>query len=110
MSRPITLDADGLRRIRRDTRFQAALDARVMHVPEPRWRSNGLCLRADPEIFFPGSHDDPNPALAVCHRCPVSAACLAAALDAGDCDGVWGGTTASERRMMRQAWVSDRVV
>lgn len=36
----------------------------------------------------------------MCRRCPMTAACLARALELG-ADGVWGATTAAERRRMR---------
>lgn len=93
-----------IRRVRRDPRFRAALTARN---PDPTWRTDGLCLKHDPDLFFPHAAQDPRPALAVCGRCEVQAACLAAALDVGDCDGVWGATTPEERRAMRGAWVAD---
>jgi len=34
----------------------------------------------------------------------VQGACLAWALDAGDCHGVWGATTPRERRAMSVVW------
>ena len=43
-------------------------------------------------------------AIELCGRCPVAGACLAWALGVGDCHGVWGGTTARERRAMLIAW------
>jgi hypothetical protein len=43
-------------------------------------------------------------AIELCARCPVAGACLAWALSVGDCHGVWGGTTARERRAMLVAW------
>ncbi|HVA61701.1 MAG TPA: WhiB family transcriptional regulator [Mycobacteriales bacterium] len=100
-----TLTGEVSRRIRRDRRFRAALEQRYA---SPAWRASGLCLPLDPEMFFPNAADDPAPALMICQNCPVRAACLAAALDAGDCDGVWGATTPDERRPMRQVWVSAR--
>jgi hypothetical protein len=36
----------------------------------------------------------------------VQGACLAWALNVGDCHGVWGGTTPRERRAMLVAWRS----
>jgi hypothetical protein len=92
-----------VRRARRDPRFRAAVDERF---PQQGWRTRGLCLHHDPELFFPTAIDDPAPALAVCRICPVRGAWLAVALDCGECDGVWGATTAEERRPMRQAWLS----
>lgn len=40
----------------------------------------------------------------VCLGCSVAGPCLASALDGGELDGVWGGTTPQERRVMRQVW------
>ncbi len=104
MSRTVVLDATDVRRVRRDPRFRLAVAERIA---DPEWRSRGLCLRSDPEAFFPSPTEDPRPALAVCARCPVRGSCLAAALDAGDSDGVWGGTTREERRLMRPVWVTE---
>jgi WhiB family redox-sensing transcriptional regulator len=101
MSRALVLGPEAVRRVRRDPRFQAAAHDRV---PSADWRSRGECLKHDPELFFPNAAEDPAPAVAICRVCPVQAACLAAALDAGECDGVWGGTTQGERRAMRRVW------
>ncbi len=104
MSRLPTLEAADVRRIRRDRRFRAALAAHADTGPVGGWRTQGHCLQADPEIFFPYPAQDPAPALAVCASCPVQGPCLAVALDAGS-DGVWGGTVPDERRRMRAVWV-----
>ena len=101
MTRTLRTAPDAVRRVRRDPRFRAALDARI---PEAQWRSRGECLRHDPEIFFPNAAEDPADALKICGTCTVVGACLAAALDSGECDGVWGATTPEERRAMRAAW------
>ena len=102
MARALILTHEQVREVRRDPRFRAAVVGRLSST---EWRAAGRCLRHDPELFFPSSADDPAPALAICRTCPVSGACLAAALDIGDCDGVWGATTADERRAMRQVWL-----
>lgn len=72
------------------------------------FRYRAACRDADPELFFPVG--DSGPALlqiaeakAVCHRCPVTAKCLAHALGAGHGDGVWGGRSADERSVLRRA-------
>ena len=101
MTRAITLDPTTRRHVRRDVRFRAALAARTS---PSGWRARGLCLRTNPDLFFPQPTDDPGPALAVCATCPVRAECLAAALELGDCEGVWGGTLPEERRAMRLVW------
>jgi hypothetical protein len=100
--RRTTLSPDAVRRIRRDPRYRAASGARI---PEAQWRNQGECLRHDPEVFFPNAAEDPAAALEICGQCTVVGPCLAAALDSGECDGVWGGTTPEERRVMRDVWV-----
>jgi hypothetical protein len=71
------------------------------------WRSRGACRRQDPETFFPAPSETPEIALALCRGCDVQGACLAWALDAGDCHGVWGATTPRERRAMAVVWRGD---
>ncbi|MFK0120833.1 WhiB family transcriptional regulator [Streptomyces sp. NPDC090994] len=73
------------------------------------WRDLGLCLREDPDLFFPiGSADSglsavqTDEAKAVCRRCPVAERCLAWAVEAGPVEGIWGGTTEGERRALRR--------
>lgn len=100
--RTTSLAPDALRRIHRDPRFREALGARR---PVAGWRDQGECLRFDPEVFFPTPVDDPAPAVAICAGCQVRGSCLAEALETGECEGVWGGTTPEERRVMRRAWL-----
>ncbi|MFJ8357231.1 WhiB family transcriptional regulator [Streptomyces sp. NPDC093984] len=73
------------------------------------WRDRGLCLREDPDLFFPiGTINSAQVAIqtdeakAVCRHCPVTEQCLAWAVDAGPIEGIWGGTTEGERRAMRR--------
>jgi hypothetical protein len=100
--RQLQIHPDTVRRVRRDSRFRAAMEQRV---PDPDWRARGACLQHDPETFFPNAAEDPVDALEICARCTVVGPCLAAALDAGECDGVWGATTPEERRPMRDVWL-----
>lgn len=72
------------------------------------WRDRAACLGVNPELFFPaGSGDDSyhttgndeiNAVKKICRMCPVRAACLDEALARGERWGIWGGTTAAERR------------
>jgi WhiB family transcriptional regulator, redox-sensing transcriptional regulator len=69
--------------------------------------SRAACSTADPELFFPISAAGPavrqvTQAKAICARCKIRQACLDYALDAGQVQGVWGGTTENERRLLRQ--------
>jgi hypothetical protein len=88
---------------RRDPRLLRAVDERQR---DPAWRMRGLCQSVDPETFFPAPSEPAETAMALCRTCDVRGSCLAWALDAGDCHGVWGGTTARERRAMLVAWRS----
>ena len=61
------------------------------------WREHAACLGHDVAVFFPERGTSPEPGKAICATCPVRAECLAAADD----DGIWGGTTAAERKPRR---------
>jgi WhiB family redox-sensing transcriptional regulator len=49
------------------------------------------CRTHDPELWFADSPADLERAKALCHACPVRAACLAAARARREYSGVWGG-------------------
>ena len=71
------------------------------------WWSDAACLTADPELFFPVSSLGPAlrqvaQAKAICARCHIQQACLSYALDVGPVQGIWGGSTEAERRLLRQ--------
>jgi WhiB family transcriptional regulator, redox-sensing transcriptional regulator len=71
------------------------------------WWSLAACQSADPDLFFPISGAGParvqvERAKAVCAGCPVRGDCLRYALAAGPLQGVWGGLTEEERRLLRQ--------
>ncbi len=91
---------------RRDARLLRALRERR---PDTAWRTRGRCQEADPELFFPAPTESPDAALTLCRACPVQGSCLAWALDAGDLHGVWGATTARERRAMAVVWRGELV-
>jgi WhiB family redox-sensing transcriptional regulator len=64
------------------------------------WRDHAACQEADPELLFPTTRTEADAATARawCNVCPVTAACLAYAVEHGRY-GVWGGTTEQERRL-----------
>jgi WhiB family transcriptional regulator, redox-sensing transcriptional regulator len=71
------------------------------------WWSRAACSTTDPEVFFPISSSGPavrqiTRAKAICARCQIQKACLDYALNAGSIQGVWGGTTERERRLLKQ--------
>lgn len=87
----------------------ARLDPRLVRAfaerrSDEKWRAQGVCRRHDPETFFPAPTEPPDRAIALCFSCDVQGTCLARALDTGDCYGVWGATTARERRAMAVVW------
>lgn len=73
------------------------------------WRARGVCRQHDPETFFPPPNEPPDTALALCRSCDVQGSCLAWALDARDCHGVWGATTPRDRRAMAVVWRGESV-
>ncbi|MFU8841216.1 MAG: WhiB family transcriptional regulator [Nitriliruptoraceae bacterium] len=67
------------------------------------WRSDAACLSEDPELFFPEGESDRyagqiRAALEVCAACDVADACLRFAIETEQRTGIWGGTTAGQRR------------
>ena len=89
---------------RRDPRFLRASEEREEDLT---WRARGVCQTVDPEVFFPAPSEPADAAVALCRTCDVQGACLAWALEVGDCHGVWGATTPRERRAMLVAWRGD---
>jgi len=70
------------------------------------WGDQAACRTENPELFFPVGTTGPArrqlaEAKSVCHRCPVTAACLAWALDTGQRYGVWGGLSEDERHELQ---------
>ncbi|NRQ32370.1 WhiB family transcriptional regulator [Nonomuraea sp. NN258] len=74
--------------------------------PPVHWSTRAACQDADPALFFPLTWDDRlaprnDQARRICRGCPVQRACLDWALRTGEPDGIWGGTTPAERRLLR---------
>jgi len=71
----------------------------------PDWMDEGACRGAPSSLFYVDDDAAAGPAKEICGTCPVQVDCLAFALnnmkDATDA-GVWGGTTARERRSIRR--------
>lgn len=65
------------------------------------------CMAEDPETMFPderGGGDAVARARAVCKRCPLKKDCLEHALRVPEEFGMWGGTTARQRRIIRKRY------
>ena len=73
---------------------------------DPRFdpHNDPACRDADHELFYPlsGRGDIAEIAKAICHRCPLEAACLAWAIESKQAHGVLGGQTAKEREAVRR--------
>lgn len=70
------------------------------------WQDKARCAETDPELFFPENGVNGRrvrQARQACWQCEVRAECLAYALSRPGTDGIWGGTTERERRVMRKA-------
>jgi WhiB family redox-sensing transcriptional regulator len=70
------------------------------------WWAQAHCQTAEPELFFPisaleVSDRDVAEAKAICGPCRVRPQCLAHAMNSGPVQGIWGGTTEEERRLLR---------
>ena len=69
------------------------------------WRERAACRGVSREVFITAGDADDDPyfpsdeALSYCDRCPVRPECLSFAIER-DVDGVWGGTTAYQRRQL----------
>lgn len=66
-----------------------------------QWMRAAACRGQDPDRFFPEESAQTRQAVAVCDDCRVRTECLNYAIRIGPVDGVWGGTTARQRRQMR---------
>jgi WhiB family redox-sensing transcriptional regulator len=72
------------------------------------WRAASACLNTDPDVFFPvaagtAASKQVARALRICGGCTVKRQCLDFAMQSGEKDGIWGGTTPEERIRTRRA-------
>jgi WhiB family redox-sensing transcriptional regulator len=77
----------------------------------PPWHRDAVC-QEHPEVdWFPEQGVDLAPARAVCARCLVRVECVAFALETGERHGIWGGTSARQRRhAIRERWDAERLI
>jgi WhiB family redox-sensing transcriptional regulator len=83
--------------------------------PAP-WLSEGTegpCLSADPEVFFPPTYglacaSEIREARKICQSCPLMTRCLDWAVPQTDLEGIYGGTTPRERRRIRTGKAKQR--
>lgn len=118
--RPSTVPTSGDAAVARSLAEFLAAEALMRHhdeVPDllellaqqrPVWHAHAACRDESPDAFFAdGRHPDAARALAACARCPVRDICLASALADPSVDGIWGGTTARQRRRLRRSQLAD---
>ncbi|MCI2423974.1 WhiB family transcriptional regulator [Saccharopolyspora sp. K220] len=80
-----------------------ALYVLLTRLPGAEFGAALECAETDPEVFFPepGQTHLVVKAKAICAVCPVIDSCREVAIRRGE-HGIWGGTTESERRTIRQ--------
>lgn len=66
------------------------------------WQDAAVCAGLPGDAMFPGLGQATAPAKGLCAVCPVVGECLDAALDNNERHGIWGGTSARERRTLRR--------
>jgi WhiB family redox-sensing transcriptional regulator len=69
------------------------------------WREVGSCRNSDPNLFYPlgrgrAALEQTEEAKAICRTCPSREPCLQFALSFRQVLGIWGGTSAEERRQL----------
>jgi len=75
----------------------------------PSWHAEAACrgMGTDGFVLSRGANESiMSRARAICDRCTVSQECLDFALADPDSMGIWGGTTAQQRRAMRTGKVA----
>jgi WhiB family redox-sensing transcriptional regulator len=73
-----------------------------LNAMRPPWMARSACRGNGTGAYFPGRGEPVARAKAVCAACEVQAECLAYALADPELAGVWGGTSAQQRRALRR--------
>jgi WhiB family transcriptional regulator, redox-sensing transcriptional regulator len=82
--------------------------SRLARWNDSTWRQDAACAHMDTLIFFPvgetgGMTQQVDLAKKICSSCPVREQCLEFAIATIQNDGIWGGTTEDERRLIKRA-------
>jgi WhiB family redox-sensing transcriptional regulator len=82
-----------------------SLPAQRRRCTPEHWREVGSCRDSDPNLFYPVGRgrdalEQIEEAKAICRTCPSRAPCLEFALTFHQVLGIWGGTSAEERRQL----------
>jgi WhiB family redox-sensing transcriptional regulator len=78
------------------------MTAEVSHTVHYSWMERALCLKHDPELFFPDKGKAPKEAKEICAACPVQTECLEYGMQNTSTRGVYGGLSEYERRRLRR--------
>ena len=70
------------------------------------WHQKAACRGRGPADFVRGPKSDYGNIRELCETCPVRPECLEYALADESLTGLWGGTTDTERRMIRRRRVA----
>ncbi len=73
----------------------------LLGAKRPAWHRHAVCRGRADVSFFVERGEPTAPAKAICKTCPVRIQCAVAGVN--EADGVWGGTSARERRSSRPA-------
>ncbi|HZD68070.1 MAG TPA: WhiB family transcriptional regulator [Actinomycetes bacterium] len=76
--------------------------AAIRRGMRPGWEKDAACRGTPTEVFYPQPRTarSASPAKRICRGCPVRESCLRFALACGDRQGIFGGTTPAERRVL----------
>jgi WhiB family transcriptional regulator, redox-sensing transcriptional regulator len=80
-------------------------DPKGRAIFEADWPASGACLKAEFDMCEP---ENKTAALMLCRECPVRVECLTHAVTVGERVGVWGGTTARDRRVYGRDLIRQR--
>jgi WhiB family transcriptional regulator, redox-sensing transcriptional regulator len=73
---------------------------------QSEWLREAACRGQGPNAFVRGPRSDYGPMRKLCESCPVRWECLEFALADESLTGLWGGTTDTERRLIRRRRVA----
>lgn len=67
---------------------------------DDNWQTLALCAEVDGDLWFPEDSCLGTDAKKICKKCPVSVECLEHALAHNEKFGIWGGLSASQRKLL----------
>lgn len=73
---------------------------RVHMLVRPDWWAHAACAGVGPGVFFDPTSDSEEAAKAICATCDAAEPCRAWATEHGIREGIFGGLTAVERRLL----------